>query len=471
MVVILGAGLAGLSTAYHLRRGGCRDLALHEREDRPGGLCRSEARDGFTFDYTGHFLHLRTPEMKRLASRLLGSELATVIRSSWIWSQGVFTRYPFQTHTFGLPVETVKEVLLGYIQARCCRSSRLQIPDSRLKSAIGNRQSAIPRSFERWVYETFGEGIAKHFMLPYNEKLWGIHPRLLTTEWMGRYVPPASLEQVIEGALTDKPAGEGYNATFRYPCQGGIESLVRALAARVGPIALGSEAVGIDLRRRRVEFADGSRADYAALVSTLPLPELVARLRGAPDRVRDAAAKLHWASLFALSLGLRANRTEGRQWVYVPERRFAFYRVGCFSNAARAMAPPEQAAVWSEVSYVPHCRLPIADCRLKSGIGNRKSEMPSMLRRQVLDGLKEMGWLRSHRDVAAEWPLEIPYAYVTYDAHHRRATGTILRYLAKHHIHSIGRYGRWEYSSMEDALLQGRETAQRLLVEGKGMGG
>ncbi|MBM4035551.1 MAG: FAD-dependent oxidoreductase, partial [Planctomycetes bacterium] len=80
MIVILGAGLAGLSTAYHLRRGGRRDVALHEREERPGGLCRSETRDGFTFDHTGHFLHLRTPKVERLLSRWLGRELDRVIR-------------------------------------------------------------------------------------------------------------------------------------------------------------------------------------------------------------------------------------------------------------------------------------------------------------------------------------------------------------------------------------------------------
>lgn len=444
MIAILGAGLAGLSTAYHLRRAGCRALALYEREERPGGLCRSEARGGFTFDRTGHFLHLRTPEMKRLASRLLGPQLATVTRNSWVFSQGVYTRYPFQTNTYGLPVETVKEVLLGYIEARCETS---RVPRAACHVPKSGRGLLEPRhSFERWVYETFGAGIAKHFMIPYNEKLWGVPARLLTTEWMGRYVPPAPLEKVIEGALTDKAAGEGYNAVFRYPRQGGIETLVRALAARAGPVSLGTEAVAIDLRRRRIELSDGSRADYAALVSTLPLPELAARLRPVPDSVRDAAAKLRWASVFALSLGLRADHTEGRQWVYVPERRFSFYRVGCFSNAASSMAPPGQAAVWAERSFLP---------------GHPPDR--SAARREMLEGLRQMGWLRSRRDIAAEWLLEIPHAYVTYDAHHRAATRTILRWLERHGIHSIGRYGRWEYSSMEDALLQGAATAQRLL--------
>ncbi len=449
MIVILGAGLAGLSTAYHLRRAGCRDFALHEREHRPGGLCRSETRDGFTFDSTGHFLHLRTPEAKRLASRLLGRQLATVVRSSWVFSQGVFTRYPFQTNTYGLPVETVKEVLIGYIQARCCGNCRLQIADCRSGPEICSLKSEMPHNFERWVYETFGSGIAKHFMIPYNEKVWAIHPRFLTTDWLGRYVPPAPIEKVIEGALSDRAAGEGYNATFRYPRSGGIERLVRALAARLGnpkSLHLDSEAVSVDVRRRRVEFADGSRADYQALVSTLPLPELVSRLRGAPDGVLAAAAKLRWASVFALNLGLRCDHTEGRQWVYVPERRFRFYRVGCFSNIASPMATPGHAAVWAEVSY-------------PGGAGFQ----PVAARQQILDGLKEMGWLRSARDIAVEWPLVIPHAYVTYDAPRRRAVATILHYLERHAIHSIGRYGRWEYSSMEDALLQGRATAHQLL--------
>jgi protoporphyrinogen oxidase len=436
LIVILGAGLAGLSTAYHLRRAGRRDIALHEREERPGGLCRSEARDGFTFDHTGHFLHLRTPAVERLLSRWMGPELGRVVRNSWVFSQGVFTRYPFQTNTYGLPVETVKEVLLGYIQAHY---GRVSVP----RAACRVSQPRL--SFERWVYDTFGPGIAEHFMLPYNEKVWCIHPRLLTTEWMGRYVPPAPIEKVIEGALTDKKSGEGYNATFRYPRHGGIEAVVRALAARAGPIRLGSEALEVDLRRRRVRFADGEAADYEALVSTLPLPELVARLRGAPDGVRDAAARLRWSSLFGLGLGLRSDATQGRQWVYVPERRFRFYRVGCFSNVARSMAPAGCSAVWAEVSY-------------RGGRG-----FQPFTRREILDGLKEMGWLRSRRDIAVEWPLDIPYAYVTYDANRRAATRAILRTLERHSVHSIGRYGRWEYSSMEDALLQGREAAQRLL--------
>lgn len=468
MIVILGAGLAGLSTAYHLRRGGCRNVALYEREERPGGLARSETIDGFTFDRTGHFLHLRDPAMKRLASRWLGAELPQVVRSSWIFSHGVYTRYPFQTNTYGLPIGIVKECLLGYIRAR---QGRAEVPR---EPADGQGLPEPKHSFERWIYETFGAGIARHFMIPYNDKIWGVHPRYLTTEWMGRYVPPAPIEQVVEGALTDQTASVGYNATFRYPRRGGIEFFARALARRASPVLVGHEAVEIDVRRRRVRFADGSAAEYERLVSTLPLPELCRRLKPLPKRVGDAAAKLRWSSVFALNLGIRCDprratiaserggrragraRAEARacppagvHWVYVPERRYVFYRMGCFSNAARAMAPRGHSSIWLEVSHGAH--RPI----------DRRA-----VRRKALDALKGAGFLRSRRDIVAEWPLDIPCAYVTFDAHRGRAVATIRRHLEKHNILSIGRYGRWEYSSMEDALLQGRDTARRLLTSG-----
>jgi protoporphyrinogen oxidase len=440
MIVILGAGLAGLSTAYHLRRGGRRDVALYEREERPGGLARSEHRDGFTFDYTGHFLHLRNADTRRLATRWLGPELPQVVRSSWIFSHGVYTRYPFQTNTYGLPIPVVKECVLGSIQARY---GTVEIPR---EPADAQGLPEPRRSFERWVYETFGSGIAKHFMIPYNDKLWAVHPRFLTTDWMGRYVPPAPLEQVIEGALTDQTASVGYNATFHYPRRGGIETFARALAQRAGPIHANCEAIEMDTRRRRVRFADGSVAEYESLVSTLPLPELCQRLRPLPKRVGDAAAKLRFSSVFAINLGVRGDGTEGRHWVYVPERRYVCYRLGCFSNAARSMAPPSHSSLWVEIGYNAHRPL-------------HRREM----RRQALDALRATGFLRSRRDVVAEWLLDIPCAYVTYDAHYRQAVRTIHRYLEAQHIHSIGRYGRWEYSSMEDALLEGRATAQRLL--------
>ncbi|HWP34935.1 MAG TPA: FAD-dependent oxidoreductase, partial [Thermodesulfobacteriota bacterium] len=117
MVVILGAGLTGLSTAYHLEtRAGAPPYRLIERESDPGGLARSVDADGFVFDFTGHLLHLRDEAVKALVARLLPEGLERHARRAFIFSKGVLTPYPFQANTYGLPPEVIQECLEGFIE-------------------------------------------------------------------------------------------------------------------------------------------------------------------------------------------------------------------------------------------------------------------------------------------------------------------------------------------------------------------
>ena len=202
--VFIGGGVSCLSAASRFRG----DAILFERADRVGGLCKSDQQDGFTFDRTGHLLHLRDPRVKRLVKKLLGDNIDEHTRDSWIYSHGVYTRYPFQSHFHGLPAEVVSECLLGMFAAH--------------KKPIRGRS----KNFAQWVLARFGRGVARHFMFPYNQKLWTVTPRTLTTEWLGRFVPKPDLEQVIRGAVSDWHDDAGYNAKFFYPVKGGIEALV-----------------------------------------------------------------------------------------------------------------------------------------------------------------------------------------------------------------------------------------------------
>ncbi len=94
-VVIIGAGLTGLSTAYHLEQLGFFDYVIFEKEPEIGGLCRSVTNNGFTFDYTGHLLHINDPYVKILIEKLVGFHNFNYIpRESFIYSQNVFTKYP-----------------------------------------------------------------------------------------------------------------------------------------------------------------------------------------------------------------------------------------------------------------------------------------------------------------------------------------------------------------------------------------
>src|SRR5262249_9014550 len=152
--LIIGAGLTGLSCAHHLRR----DYVLVEKESEPGGIVRTRVRRGeFLCDGTGHWLHLRNTGIKHLANQLLPGQLVEHERKAVIHLRGVVTPYPFQANTYGLPREIVLECLLGLLKARHPADFGLAAP------------TALPRNFRESVERLFGEGICKHFMVPYNE--------------------------------------------------------------------------------------------------------------------------------------------------------------------------------------------------------------------------------------------------------------------------------------------------------------
>ena len=59
-------------------------------------------------------------------------------------------------------------------------------------------------------------------------------------------------------------------------------------------------------------------------------------------------------------------------------------------------------------------------------------------------------------------PRYLPYAYVVYDKHYTKAVNALLPWLEEHSIFCAGRYAVWEYSAMEDAMMQGFEAANKV---------
>jgi protoporphyrinogen oxidase len=438
VIVILGAGLAGLTAAGHLRRAGRTDLLVLEREARAGGLCRSEQVDGYTFDYTGHFLHFRRPEIQSWVSGLVGDNLHKVVRRAVIYSSGTYTPYPFQANTHGLPTEVVKECVLGFVEATV---------KAQVSGQTGSTTDNPDQSFEDWILNTLGTGIAKHFMIPYNTKLWTIPPKEMTTEWMGRFVPRPTLEEVIDGALVDrrdKPFG--YNAYFFYPVAGGIQVLPNALTPEAGPIRLKTEVTAIDVAKRQLTLKDQAPVHYETLISTMPLKTLVSMLRPVPDEIRSYGLKLRHNAVLSVNIGVEGRQLSEHNWVYFPGSETVFYRLGFPSNSSPNVTPAGASSVTAEIAY--------SDAR---PLGDRAAVI-----RQVKADLERIGVLRRGDRIGVEACFDIPCAYVLYDRERRRAVAEIHRWLNEHGIHSVGRYGGWEYSSMEDAIWSGKEIAERV---------
>jgi protoporphyrinogen oxidase len=148
---------------------------------------------------------------------------------------------------------------------------------------------------------------------------------------------------------------------------------------------------------------------------------------------------LRCTTLRYLNVATRSAPAADWHWIYVPERRYPFYRVGIFTNAMASMAPPGGASLYVELAD----RAPVTE----SGV------------RDVLNGLTEAGAIRGPEDVVFAELKEIQYAYVVFDHHYYASTTEIFRFLEANDIYPRGRYGAWTYNAMEDCVIAGREVA------------
>lgn len=426
-IIILGAGLAGLSAAWHLQRKGY-GCQVFEKEPEVGGLCRSKKINGFTFDYDGHLLHFKHSYTFQLIKDLLGKNLIQHKRSAWIYSFDRFSRYPFQANLYGLPKSIVKDCLLEFI--------KINRNGSKIKEN---------RSFRQWIDNTFGKGIARHFMIPYNTKFWTVPLDDLTCEWIDGFIPIPTLKQIIEGTIKESKQNLGYNAFFWYPEKGGINEISRAFAKQIRNIYLGCPVNEIDLKRKEIRLNGAEKEKFDYIISTIPLPQMLYLLRKIPEDIGTCFKNLRWNSIFNLNLGIERRLNNSKHWIYFPEDTFCFFRIGFPHNFSPYIAPSDKSSLYVEVSYSTNKPIDKNDIVLR-----------------IREDLKKVGILTKDDRICVEDINDIKYGYPIYDKNYRQSREMILKYFYQNNIMPCGRYGSWRYMSMEESILDGKKVSRFL---------
>ena len=473
--LIVGAGPTGLSAAYHYGA----NAVLLEKNRRVGGWCRSVRDNGFTFDYAGHIMFSNDPYVLKLYDKLLGENIHWQNREAWVYSKNVFTRYPFQGALYGLPPAVIKECIVGAIEARygkatpaadakpgttqgtacanqapddCCADGAADLSTGKKNtaSAAAPAPPVKPENFEAFIYQVWGAGIAKHFAIPYNQKLWTVPLTEMETSWLGGRVPLPDLGEIIEGAL--EPVGKpmGPNARFGYPLKGGFEALVAGFLPHIaGKIETEAQVARISPVDHTVALIDGRRFVYDHLISTMPLPELVKMIGDeAPLEVRAAAAGLCHLSVRCVNLGIgRADITD-KHWIYYPEQTI-FHRIFVQGNASPHCNPPGGFGLTCEISYSPTKPLPL--------------DGDALVARCVAD-LIEVGLINADDPILTANQVDMPYAYVVYDHARAANVATVKTWMAQHDIVLSGRYSEWEYYNSDHAFVAGKKAAETVLA-------
>jgi protoporphyrinogen oxidase len=409
--LIIGGGITGLAFAQSLTLG---DFAICEALDDVGGYCRTIKRDGFVWDYSGHFFHFRHAELERELVQRIGPErVRRVVKDARIYYAGELIDFPFQKNIHQLPREEFLECLVDLFE----------------------REPGEPQNFEQMLYMKFGRSIAEKFLVPYQEKLYATALDRLDVGAMGRFFPHADAEDIVRG-FKKKPDG-GYNATFTYP-EGGAYDYVLALKQGIPDerILLEEPVLELDLSRK---VARTSRREIAFeyVLSSLPFPRLLELCRVPFD-----ASVYTQNKVLVFNLGFDAKGPQGIHWIYYPQRDLSFYRVGFYDN----IFDSPRMSLYVEIGFP-------ADASLDQAAIAR-------MRERVLADLARAGVVTNQRLVADHHVVLDPaYVHITRaslaDFAQKRAL------LESRGVYTAGRYGSWTYCSIEDNIVEARALAAR----------
>ncbi|HEV7279864.1 MAG TPA: FAD-dependent oxidoreductase [Pirellulaceae bacterium] len=306
--------------------------------------------------------------------------------------------------------------------------------------------SDAPKNFEEFIYKVWGAGIAKHFAIPYNRKIWAVPLDQMETSWLGGRVPLPDLGEMIEGALQAKGKPMGPNARFGYPLRGGFQALMNGfLPLLEGELRLNARVAKVSPSERMLVMQDGTEIEYDQLVSTMPLPSLVRAMGDeAPEEVRQAASALRYTSVRCVNIGVGRETLTDKHWIYYPEET-VFHRIFVQGNASPHCNPAGGFGLTCEITYGPSKPLPC--------------DGEELIQRCIADCIS-VGLIREDDPILASNQVDMPYAYVVYDHARPKNVQLIRDWMQQHDIHLAGRYSEWEYYNSDHAFLAGKKVAE-----------
>lgn len=431
---ILGSGATGLGAARHAHRIQ-HDFVVLEQAPHAGGLAASFRDDaGFTWDCGVH-LHFSHYE---LYDRMLDD---VIPRDGWVrharstaaWMHGRFVPYPVQFHLHHLPPQPRWTCLSGLWDAR-------------------ERPRGKAATFRDWILQSFGPGLAQEFLIPYNEKIWRTPLEELSAKWVGERVAVPDLRDCLRRlCLGEDDRAWGPNAEFRYPLCGGSGEVWNRLAATLPPDRLRTnDAVRtIDADNRLITTVSGRRYRYHALISTIPLDDLLGRiisLKPLPSAARLKTTKTHLAG-FGVA-GAVPDELRDRIWAYYPEREQSFYRLTFLGNLSPHNVPDPQNS-WSVLAEVAE---------------GETTPPPHPVAKRVEHELRELGILPGPRKILSRWTRVLSKGYPIPTLDRDRVLADVLPRLEERHIYSRGRFGGWKYevSNQDHSFMQGVEAVERI---------
>ena len=452
-VVIIGAGPAGLTSAYLLTKAGYRVTVIEKDPVYVGGISRTVEHKGFRFDIGGHRFFSKSKEVVDLWNEILPDDFIQRPRMSRIFYEGRFYSYPLRAF------EALRN--LGLIRSGLCMLSYAKartFPRSKV------------RSFEDWVINQFGQKLFSIFFKTYTEKVWGMACEEISADWAAQRIKGLSLGAAVIDAIKrsfglNRKPNDGMQTktlleSFRYPRLGPGMMWEKArdhVVAGGNQVLMGHSLNQLSFDARRgmwtviVDAPGGEklRLDAAQVICSAPMRELAARLSPLPQTLPNAQA-LRYRDFLTVALMIRSDELFPDNWIYIHDSKVKVGRIQNFRSWSPEMVPdPGLACVGLEYFCFEGDGLwSMADADLVA-LATREMDMLGLCKaNMVVDGVV----VRQEK------------AYPVYDDDYARHVEAMRLELEQRYptLHMVGRNGMHRYNNQDHAMMTAMLTVRNI---------
>jgi protoporphyrinogen oxidase len=440
--IIIGAGPAGLSCAYHLIKKG-HDVEVIEASQHVGGMARSFDLWSQRVDLGPHRFFSKEKVVNEFFFDLLKKEYTLVNRQTRIYYNNRYFNYPLKPGNVltNLPLKVITQIMWFYILQRI--------------KPISN-----PKNFEEWVTNRFGEKLFEIFFKNYSEKLWGINCTQIDADWASQRIKGLSLSDAIKSAMNGNKGNKHKTLVdqFAYPKNGTGSLYERAaeyIVANGGTVNLetpvkkvlldksNEKAIGVELRDGTIKKAD-------SVVSTMPLTLLVKGFDDVPEEVQKAVNNLFFRNTILVYLEIDHDSLFTDNWLYIHSPEVKHGRITNFRNWCESLHKGKTSTILCMEFW----------CFENDVLWHEPEQQIIKLAEEEIF---KIDLIPADAKILNSKVVKIPRCYPVYVTGYQRDLEIIIDYLnGIKGLYPIGRYGSFKYNNQDHSILMGILAADKI---------
>ena len=490
-VVIIGAGPAGLTTAYELlEKSKDYEVLIIEEDKQVGGISKTINYKGNRMDLGGHRFFSKDKRVNEWWEKMLPTQGALpkddllLKRKSYINEGGpnpekedrvmlrrnrlsrIFFKNKFFDYPISLKYETIKNMGIG---------TTIVVGFSYLKSCIFKRKE---KSLEDFYINRFGKKLYSMFFENYTENLWGRHPKDISPEWGAQRVKGLSIIAIIKDMFSklfknnNRKVETSLIEEFKYPKYGPgelWELTEKEIIKLGGKVVKEAKVVRINKKNNKIEEViylkddkeEKIKCDY--LISSMPIKDLVLGLNNVDKKYIDIALNLPYRDYMTIGILLKKmnlkNETNIKtinniipdNWIYIHNKDIKMGRIQVYNNWSPYLVKDIDKSIWLGLEYF---------CNENDNLWNMSDKEFSNL---GIEELIKMNIISDKKDVIDYHVERVKKAYPAYfDSYDN--IDILKEYLNKiDNLYCVGRNGQHRYNNMDHSMVTAIEAVNNII--------